>query len=309
MRRCSDRYDDLMQALNNYQVENGPLPGLRLVGSTETLVRQMIASLRRTEYIRVLGARAHSQHRLNPHNSMFDPLTAALMFRNQGRMDEAVWLVFLATQFGKHSQDGWKLCANIYGSFGKGPIWTAERYHHQTDDFVRMLVENARNLADPRIAGRYSNHRQYVSRRPNSIARTFEEASTWLYEGGSFAEKIRAVHRGRGQNPSEVFDGLYHSMRSVHSFGRLGSFDFLTMLGKLELAPITPGSTYLIGATGPLRGARLLFFGATDHPASGRALQARFDHLDDFLRIGKQPLEDSICNWQKSPQNFVHFRG
>lgn len=172
-----------------------------------------------------------------------------------------------------------------------------------------MLQSNSANLGDPCIAGRYSNHRQYVSRSPHSIAKTFRGAAEWLFEYGSFADKIRNIHKTSGQNPTEAFDGLYRSMMDVYSYGRLGRFDFLTMLGKLDLAPIEPGSTYLDGATGPLRGARLLFFGNASHKISGHALQPKFDEFDDFLKIGKQPLEDSICNWQKSPQKFVHFRG
>jgi len=27
------------------------------------------------------------------------------------------------------------------------------------------------------------------------------------------------------------------------------------------------------------------------------------------LNVGMQVLEDSLCNWQKSPRQFVHFRG
>ena len=48
-------------------------------------------------------------------------------------------------------------------------------------------------------------------------------------------------------------------MDALRRFGRTARFDYLTMLAKLGLANIAPGSPYLIGATGPLKGARLLF--------------------------------------------------
>ncbi len=100
-------------------------------------------------------------------------------------------------------------------------------------------------------------------------------------------------------------------MKSVFGFGggRLGRFDFLTMLGKLQLAPIEPGSVYLDKATGPLAGARLLFFGDRDYNITGKALEPRVDALDDILGVGKQVIEDSLCNWQKSPDVYVYFRG
>ncbi|WP_299912713.1 hypothetical protein [uncultured Paracoccus sp.] len=309
VRACIERYNELSGALDDYQQAHGELLGLRSNAAKDTLVQQMIASLRRTEYIRFLDHKVHSPRRSDPHDAMFDPLIAAHMLRNEGHLDEAVWHVFLATQFGKHAVDGWKLCANIFGSFGQGPIWTKEEYAKRPLEFETMLNENSQYLQVAERAGRYSNHRQYVSRKPDNISKTFREAYVWLFQYGSFADHVRDVHRRQGQEPAGAFDELYHSMRTVHSYGRLGAFDFLTMIGKLELAPILPGSTYLVGATGPLRGARLLFHGATDFPIKERELQIHFDRLDDFLNIGKQPLEDSVCNWQKNPEKFVHFRG
>lgn len=294
VRVCDEKYDELADALHAYQQEHGDLVGLQPNGAEDTLIRQMIASMRRTEYIRFFDRREHSQRRCDPNDWMFDPLIAAHTLRNEGRMDEAVWLVFFATQFGKHAVDGWKLCANIFGSFGDGPIWTKEKYAESPEDFVAMLNANSASLAVANIAGQYSNHRRYVSRKPDSIAMTFQTAYAWLFKFGSFSDHVRDVHRRRGQEPKGAFDELYTSMKSVHTYGRLGAFDFLTMLGKLDLAPILPGSTYLVGATGPLRGARLLFHGATDYPIAPRELQARFDYLDGFLKIGMQPLEDSV---------------
>ena len=92
-------------------------------------------------------------------------------------------------------------------------------------------------------------------------------------------------------------------------FGRLGKFDFLTMLGKLGVAPIEPGSAYLVGATGPLQGARLLFANDPKAKVGPRELDARLTKLDSYLSVGMQVLEDSLCNWQKSPRRFVSFRG
>lgn len=99
-------------------------------------------------------------------------------------------------------------------------------------------------------------------------------------------------------------------MDRVHRFGRLGRFDYLTMLGKLGIAPIEPGSAYLWhNATGPLAGARLLFGGATSARLGARTLDARLEELDRHLEVGMQTLEDALCNWQKRPAEFVLFRG
>lgn len=308
-RLCIDRGPQIRSGLIEFQRVHGNLVGLSAEGSLDTLVRQMIASLRRTEYINLLKVRQHALERSDPHSPLFDPLVAADLAAKEGRSEDAVWLVFVATQFGRHSNDKWKLAANVYGSFGQGPVWTEYNYGEGKAAFLAMLQRNTANLGSAAVAGRYSNHRQYVSRKPQSISRTFSEMHDWLLGNGGFAQRINQIHRTQGQNPEDTFDVLYKSLLSVYSFGRLGAFDFLTMLGKLGLAPILPGSSYLMGATGPLRGARLLFFGSTEYPISGKMLQGRFDELDNFVRIGKQPLEDSVCNWQKSPQKFIHFRG
>jgi hypothetical protein len=81
------------------------------------------------------------------------------------------------------------------------------------------------------------------------------------------------------------------------------------MLGKLGLAPIVPGSAYLSGATGPLRGARLLFGGSVSAEISAKELESYLVDLDSQLAVGMQVLEDSLCNWQKSPTKFISFRG
>ena len=95
----------------------------------------------------------------------------------------------------------------------------------------------------------------------------------------------------------------------VPRFGRLARFDYLALIGRYGVAPIEPGSAYLQGATGPTRGARLLIEGRADGRTRLAELQRRLDLLDADLGVGMQAMEDGLCNWQKSPGAFVHFRG
>ena len=120
---------------------------------------------------------------------------------------------------------------------------------------------------------------------------------------------IQDAHRQVGQHPQEAFDHLYRSMGSVMSFGRTAKFDYLSMVGKLGLAPIEPGSTYLTGATGPLSGARLLFGGSKTSALNRSELDTWLIQLGADLSVGMQVLEDALCNWQKSPAKFIPFRG
>ena len=82
------------------------------------------------------------------------------------------------------------------------------------------------------------------------------------------------------------------------------------MVGKLGLAAIEP-LRLPAGATGPLRGARLLFGGDPNASLGATTLDQWLVELDAELDLyfGMQVLEDALCNWQKSPARFVSFRG
>ncbi len=81
------------------------------------------------------------------------------------------------------------------------------------------------------------------------------------------------------------------------------------MVAKLHLAAIEADSPYMADATGPARGARLIFGGNTRSRMSTRLLESRTVALGDCLGLGMQVMEDSLCNWQKSPEVKVSFVG
>ena len=98
-------------------------------------------------------------------------------------------------------------------------------------------------------------------------------------------------------------------MIAVSSFGRTARFDYLSMIGKLELANIRPDSVHFGAATGPVDGAKLLFYGSTQADVSMKRLEIAADQLSTHLQLDKQVMEDSLCNWQKSPTIPKGFRG
>jgi hypothetical protein len=107
------------------------------------------------------------------------------------------------------------------------------------------------NLADNRGPDRRRSgpHRERISSCYIEALRSSELGS-----------RFGAYSQSKGNNPHTLFDAAYDSL-TIERFGRLAKFDFLALLGRLDLAPIAPGSAYLSGATGPLRGARLLVDG------------------------------------------------
>jgi hypothetical protein len=299
----------LNKALTAYEANEGNLLGIRLLGSREAWLAQIVSSIRRIEYVSTILSREIAADRSNPHSLIFDPIKSAALLGRIGKLDEAVWMTFIATNFGKHVTDGWKLAANVIGSFGVGTVWTAENYSAAPNGFDSMLLQNAEALRDRFVSGMYSNHRRYQSKKPEDISRAFTTFYNWQFSNGGFRQLLVSMHKRYGQEPTGVFDALYNSLESVHGLGRLGKFDFLTMLGKLQLAPIEPGSAYLTGATGPLAGARLLFAGDRLDRVPANELEDRIRRLDQYLNVGMQVIEDSLCNWQKAPDRYVYFRG
>ena len=63
------------------------------------------------------------------------------------------------------------------------------------------------------------------------------------------------------------------------------------------------------GSSGPKSGMRLLFAGNAKAQVKPKTLQQWLDELDTDLKVGMEVLEDSICNWQKRPTVFEHFKG
>lgn len=291
--------------LGTYSSNYRRLPGIDDPHARATLALQMVASLRRLEYTNIVSSRGISPERADPSSPLFDPERAAIIHARAGRIDEAFWLIFLATHFGKHLDHGWRRVRDVYSGLGDG-VWTWERVSANPSAFRSWLRMNA-----SRIGGAFGNHRKYESLKadsPSGTAAAIESYIEWVGPRRSHQKLVADLVQQSGNHPNQIFDGFYKSM-NVKRFGRLGKFDFLAMIGRLGLAPITPGSAYLKGATGPLRGAKLLFFGDPEVAAEEKVLDIWLQELDEVLQVGMQVMEDSLCNWQKSPSKFIHFRG
>lgn len=285
------------------------LPGIAKPQSLQTLAMQMVESERKQDRTRRFARRQPSVDRLSPGLETFDPEFAAVASHLAGDLDEACWLVFLSVHFGRHADDGWDLCRQIYGGFGPSAMWTWARVSHDPNQFQSWLNSalQSRNMPMPR----FGNHRKYESINSSRIGipAVFESYIKWVQGHGDHAGLIDDAAQGGKNDPKAAFSILYNSMADVLRFGRLGRFDYLTMLSKLNLAPIEADSTYLAQATGPKKGARLLFYGDRDANASNIMLEKNVSKLAEILNLGMQTMEDSLCNWQKSPDRFIAFRG
>jgi len=303
--------EEIRQSLISFQ-EDLALPGIQSPGNSTCLIQQIVDSTKRIKYISAIKERAISPLCINPNELCFNPLKAAIWHQRNNSPDEAFWLVFLFTHFGKNKRTGWQLIRDIYRGPGNGLNWTWANITHDPENFLLWLEQNRQEI---RHNGSFGNHRKYESLNaysPNGTGSAIVSYINWV-QGPLFSHevKINNIINQFGDNPRELFARLYQSMNSVARFGRTGRFDYLTMIGKLGLANIEPDSTYMDGATGPLSGARLLFGGAKDSIIRKNELHEMLVALEAHLGLyfGMQVLEDALCNWQKSPGAYEYYSG
>ena len=301
---------ELAAKLDKFQESTGQLPSIASASAKQALVAQFIESRRKIDRAKALASKEISPERCDPSSSRFDPELAAARSFQSGDIENAFWLAFLSVHFGRHGKDGWLLCSQIYGALTPEPVWTWAAIKTDLAGFESWLW-NESNFEGVRL-GRFGNHRKYESLTSQTNSGTVAAIRTyveWIMKHGSHRALLAETKRMTNGDPQRSFRFLYKEMDVVSRFGRLGKFDFLTLLEKLGLAEIEADSTYMKGATGPAQGARLLFDNNRTSSTSTEILEEKLSNLDSFLGIGMQAIEDSLCNWQKSPDAFVPFRG
>lgn len=277
----------------------------------DCFIEQVIDSVRRIKYVKTILTKPLSAVVADVNSPAFDPLKAAVWHIRQNNFDEAFWLVFLATHFGKNKRTGWGLMKAVYSGLSNHQPWTWRETTTNLNEFGQWLQANNSAL---RSSGKFGNHRKYEnlsdtnSRGTGAAVRTY---IAWVTAHVDHKGLINNALATVGGNPRSLFSFLYKSMSAVVTFGRTGKFDYLTMIGKLGLAGIEPDSTYMSGATGPWKGAGLLFDGNKNTQLSRTELGIALGDLETHLGLyyGMQVLEDSLCNWQKSPSAYQYFSG
>lgn len=286
-------------AFNLYENKFQALPGINNPNIRDVLLRQMVESFHRVKYVELILNRLISSRRADPNDCLFDPIKAAIIRLRQGEIDDACWLVFLFVHFGKHPKGGYRYASELYGKLGGGR-WDWTNISQNISAFKAWWDSNYIIIKNGGPGG-FGNHRKYESLK--HAANVVDSYINWVQKGVDHQTLLNNAITNGG-DPRKAFDILYHSMAKVMRFGRTARFDYLTMLGKLKIAPIIPGIAYLDDSTGPVKGAQLLF-----GTGSTNELSQWLVDLDQFLNVGMQILEDSLCNWQKSPNTFKPFRG
>lgn len=298
----SNELSNLLDTFRGY-----PLVGLTIPIRKSVLIAQIIDSIRRIEYLRLTSARAKSASLYTPYTGSFQPFGGSAALLKSGRTDDAYWLVYLATHFGKHKTDGWNLTEDFYGRFGQGGVWDWATACQNPQAIEHWLTGIYPHVTGAGRSRRFGNHRKFETLKPGPKGTGHAVATyiEWVLTYGSHQALISHVQGCVGQNPKDVFAYLYRELDKVAKLGRLGKFDFLCNLSNLLIAPIIPDIAYIAGSTGPVAGARLLF-GSTKNT---KQLESACAELAEHLDVSPQVIEDALCNWQKKPEKYVYFRG
>ncbi|MCW1887514.1 hypothetical protein OKA04_22450 [Luteolibacter flavescens] len=302
----------LLNSLDEFEKSHHSLPGISSKVARWAWVEQLVESVRRDRYIAQLVGNQQKPIVADPNSIAFDPIKAGIYYNQQGVFEEACWLIFLSVHFGKNRRTGWRLVRDVYGRLGQGNWWTWDRITNYSEDFIQWLSANMNILKGADGVPRYfGNHRKYQSLSATSQTGTGASIHSyieWVQNDGTHRELIdRYIEKNDG-DPRKVFSALYKAM-TVSSFGRMAKFDYLAQMGRTQLFPIEPNSPYFEGATGPLKAAKLLLAGNSEAKISWKEAEDKIIALESYLEVGMQAMEDSLCNWQKSPMKFKPFRG
>lgn len=306
----AELWQQLSAGLENCHRDAFPLPGVQSVIQRDVFLRQLVDSIRRVQFVRVIADRPIDPRRADGLSPMFDPIRAAVLNKQRGHLDEACWLAFLFVHFGRHPISKYRYVREFYSALGQRPAWSFAAVSNDIAGMRAWLDANEDYLRRGSNRG-FGNHRKYLSlsgSKNNATGHAFDTYVHWVRAYGDHEGLFAiAAHHAEG-SPEKAFEWLYQSMRSVASYGRIGRFDYLTMLQKLRLADIHPGRAYLDASTrGPNKGARQLLEGA--EPLTISELERRVRIVGDFLGVGMQEMEDSLCNWGKNPGAYKYFRG
>jgi hypothetical protein len=299
----------LSDALQHYEEANGALPGIVQSERRAALVEQLVESVRRTLYFEHLLGRPGRSSVADPATEAFNPLRAAILQERAGNRDEAFWLVFLFVHFGKHRRSGWSLIADIYGRLDGGALWSWDAVTADVNAFRDWLDDNVDSITSLQPRRGFGNHRKYESLGAWTDNGTGAVVASYVDWVGAAGHDTRIAQiTTRATSPAQRFDALYESVRAVRRFGRTAAFDYCATLSKLDFVAVEPSAACLVGATGPLKGARLLL-SQRGQSLPPRALETMLPSLRAELNVGFDVLEDALCNWQKSPAKFKPFRG
>ena len=266
----------------------GQLPGLATPASMDYFVEMLVLGEEWLREMRDLTRNPLPANR-DPREKQWDARVAILHLDRSGNEEEATWLAFLCIVLGElDEEEPWKSVALLYTGFGTGQLrWESVAADPQiVNDLWTRYPDRVKAL-------KFANHRKFESRAsiPSVIASYVDVVRS--FGGGS---QVRWLGGGP-DSPEKRFTRLFTQVKKVKRFDRLASYDFLILLGCLNVYALKPERLYLRDSSGPIQGAQRLF----GHRGSPDLLDEKGSALAGQLCVSLQAMEDAMCNWQKQP--------
>ncbi len=261
-----------------------------------TLARQTHDSIRRIDIYRSYKERAdQAVNKKLDFNHTSIPFVLAQ--RSDLSQNNSLWVLYVATYFGKSNQSKWEL-------FNRA-TFDNNRSIMLFEDIQKDLRKYFNYLGSfDFFAGcSYSNHRKFTAKRLTGEKGVFGSMEYFVKNVNEFSLKDRTD-----------FHSMYKAAQKIPNFGRLAAFDFSSSLVKCGFMVEEPESMYGEDSTGPLNAIGLLMK-LTNQNSSSKAkldlcsdLMKWFQKNTNIFMVG-QVLEDAICNWQKNPSTYIRYKG
>jgi hypothetical protein len=275
------------------------LPGLNEPEERERFLIALGAAAAQRDEERAIAADPGSDDQLElPFSGSWDPRRAIVQLNCAGDVEEATWLTFLTSYFAAaEDDDRWRAVRTVYSGFGEHRISWRAVYQDATaalapctsraKEYSQLSFGNHRKNEPLKAAHRYGIE---------AVVRSYLTLVKRLGNGS----QAQMFTRYSG-DPGLKFHKLLVEVTGVLRFGRLGAFDFLTLLGTLGVYPLEPAHLYLEGSSWPLEGARRLL-GAPDR-ANAPELDSRCSAVARELGVSLAVMEDALCTWHKTSPN------
>ena len=227
-----------------------------------------------------------------PFSDAWDPRRAIVQWDRAGEKEEATWLAFLTTYFGyRDDGDRWQAVRTVYAGFGEGRLsWETVRTNRRALDVCVRHAEEYKTLA----FGTFRNLEPHVPDHPNGFLAV---VASYLKEVERRGHGSQVAMLSRWSTDRHLkFHHMVRELREIRRFGRLATFDFLTLLGNLGVFPLEPSTLHLDGSSSALAGARRLCGKPTGNAA---LLDKECTALAADLGVPLQVVEDALSMWQK----------
>jgi hypothetical protein len=272
----------------------------------DCFIDQIIHSLRRTHYIDTIKQRDISEARIYPNNNQFDPLKASIFHFKNKNIDEAIWLIYLSTFFGKNIDSGWNLLRLVY--LGDNSQWTFENISNNFKEFSKWYKESWKEISSTNSKkNKFGNHRKYSTLDPEKKLNPIDCFEDYIDKVGVNHESLFNFIEENSKIKKVSKFSLIYKYSNYKGFGRMSKFDFSSMICKIGVIESEIDRAFINKSTGPLSGLKDLLDNQNIKPQEAELV---FNKINDLLDLGPfrgQVLEDAICNWQKSPNKFKKF--